>query len=74
VRDRGQAIAFSLEPGRRVRVVGVGGSGAGRWAQVQADNDERELWVNIGQLGGSYRIIGALESAPTVALPASFGG
>jgi hypothetical protein len=74
VRDRGQAIAFSLEPGRRVRVVGVGGSGAGRWAQVQADNDERELWVNIGQLGGSYRIIGALESAPTVTLPVSFGG
>jgi hypothetical protein len=74
VRDRNQAIAFSLEAGGRVRVLGVGGSGAGRWAQVQADNNERELWVNIGQLGGSYRIIGALEAAPTITLPASFGG
>ncbi len=74
VRERNQSIAFSLEAGGRVRVLGVGGSGTGRWAQVQADNNERELWVNIGQLGGSYRVIGSLEAAPTITLPTSLGG
>lgn len=74
VRDSALNIAASLEEGTRARVVGVGGDGTGRWAQIRLDEDERDLWLNVGQLGGSYRIIGTLDSAPTITLPENFDG
>jgi len=73
VRDETGARARSLLPGERVKVLGVGGEGAGRWAQVQLD-DEQARWLNIGQLGGSYSLLGDLGSAPLLELPASLAG
>jgi hypothetical protein len=72
VRDSGLNIAASLEQGARALVTGVGGTGAGRWARIRMDNDPRDLWLNIGQLGGSYRIIGGLQNAPVIELPPNF--
>jgi hypothetical protein len=72
VRDSGLNIAASLEQGARALVTGVGGTGAGRWARIRMDNDPRDLWLNIGQLGGSYRIIGGLQNAPAIDLPPNF--
>jgi hypothetical protein len=74
VRDNDLGIATSLERDLRAKVVGIGGQGSGRWVQIQIDNDDRALWLNIGQLGGSYVIIGNIDSATPIELPSTFGG
>jgi len=73
VRDETGARARSLTPAERVKVLGLGGEGAGRWAQIQLD-DGQARWLNIGQLGGSYTLLGDLGSAPLLQLPASLTG
>ena len=73
VRDTNLNIALSLEETVRALVTGIGGQGAGRWAQIRMDGDERELWINVGQLGGSYRVLGNLDAATPVTLPSNFG-
>lgn len=72
VRDRSLNIAASLPEGTRALVVGIGGEGSGRWIQIRVDGDDRDLWLNVGQLGGSYRALGNLDSAPPVTLPDNF--
>ena len=73
VRDETGARARSLTPGERVKLLGIGGEGAVRWAQIQLD-DGQARWLNIGQLGGSYMLLGDLGSAPPLQLPANLGG
>lgn len=70
--ERGER-ATSLGIGERAKIVGIGGTGSGQWAEIQLDGQTSTLWLNIGQLGGSYRLLGNLNAAPQIDLPASLG-
>lgn len=72
-RDENQAVALTLSVGTRAFITGVGGQGTGRWARIRVGTDERDLWLNIGQLGGSYSVLGSIETAQTITLPSNFG-
>jgi hypothetical protein len=74
VRDSNLGVALTMETDVRATILGVDGAGGGRWVQIRVDNDERDLWLNVGQLGGSYRVIGDINTAPSITLPSNFTG
>ncbi len=69
VRTTDGEVVTQLEEGFRARITGIGGEGIRRWVRIQMDNDARELWLNIGQLVGSFEIIGSSSSVPEVQAP-----
>lgn len=69
VRTTDGEVVTQLEEGFRARITGIGGEGIRRWVRIQMDNDTRELWLNIGQLVGSFEIIGSISSVPNVQAP-----
>lgn len=76
VRATDGEIVKKLENGFRAQITGIGGEGIRRWVQIQMDGDARELWLNIGQLVGSFEIIGSIGAVPEVNTPdfAATGG
>ncbi len=73
VRDSDLNVALTMETNQRAYITGVGGQGGGRWVRIHVDNDDRDLWLNVGQLAGSYRVIGVLSLAENISLPTRFG-
>jgi len=69
-RNDAGGVETSLSTFEQAIVRGRGGVGANEWLQI--DVDEQLLWVNIGNLVGSYEIIGVLDDVPDVELPAVF--
>jgi hypothetical protein len=69
VRTTEGEVVKKLEEGFRARITGIGGEGIRRWVRIQMDNDARELWLNIGQLVGSFEIIGSISTVPEVQAP-----
>jgi hypothetical protein len=73
VRDSDLNVAYRMEANQRAYVTGVGGTGNGRWARIQRDGETTDFWLNIGQLGGSYRVVGDINLAQSITLPNRFG-
>jgi hypothetical protein len=74
VRTETGDTAARLEKGDRAVVTGIGGEGEHQWARLHVDGDERELWLNIGLLGGSYEFIGSAAALPVITPPTFSGG
>lgn len=73
VRDSELNVAYRMEASQRAYVSGIGGVGNGRWARIRRDGETNDYWLNIGQLGGSYRVIGDVNLAESITLPNRFG-
>jgi hypothetical protein len=69
--DSGESAA-RLNNGERARLTGSSEDGA--WVRLRVSGDDRDLWLNPGQLPDSVRVIGSPSAAAEVGPPPYAGG
>ncbi|MGB1289287.1 MAG: hypothetical protein ACPG7F_22315, partial [Aggregatilineales bacterium] len=69
VRDDAGDITMAIQSDERAIATGIAGAGETQWLRIRVDNDDRDLWLNIGLLEGSYDFIGDASLIEQVDLP-----